>query len=88
MELVHGTGSADEIQTLLLNVTENMEAIYNQTEVEFLRDRLSYMLDAIRGLQTTVDSVISEGATDEEVRSTVSSQLEGLFAERPGRPTG
>ena len=86
MELVNGSGSAEEIYDLLVNTTDNMESMLNQTTMDMLKDRLAPMVENLKELKTEVSGLIAEGASAEDVRSLVSSRLEGLFGELPQPP--
>jgi hypothetical protein len=86
MELANGSGSAEEIYDLLVNATDNMESLLNQTTKDVLEEKLAPMVEALKELKTDVGGMIAEEASDEEVRSLVSSKLEELFGERPQPP--
>ena len=86
LDLVNGSGSAEEIYDLIVNATDNMESMLNQTTMDMLKDRLTPMVETLKELKTEVGDMIAEGASDEDVRSLVSSNLEELFGERPQPP--
>ena len=86
MEFVNGSGSAEEIYDLIVNATDNMESMLNQTTMDMLKDRLTPMVETLKELKTEVGDMIAEGASHEDVRSRVSSKLEELFGERPQQP--
>ncbi|MBL7167494.1 hypothetical protein ISS40_02370 [Candidatus Bathyarchaeota archaeon] len=54
--------------------------------MDMLKDRLAPMVVTLKELRTEVGDMIAEGASDEDVRSLVSSKLEELFGERPQQP--
>ena len=83
LELVNGSGSAEEIYDLIVNATDNMELMLNQTTMDIQKDRLAPMVETLKDLRTEVGDMIAEGASDEDVCSLVSSKLEELFGERP-----
>lgn len=86
MDLVNGSGSTEDIYDLIVNATDNMESMLNQTTMDMLKDRLAPMVETLKELKTEVGDMIAEGASDEDVRSLVSSNLEELFGERPQPP--
>lgn len=82
MELVNSSGSPLEIYDLIVNATDNMESMLNQTTTDLLKDRLAPMVETLKALMTEVGNMIAEGASDEDVRSLASRKLEELFGER------
>jgi len=83
--LANASAEPEEYLELIVNMTENFESFYNESEEAF-RERMAPMLEFYQELEDEVRGLVDQGSTAEEVQGLISDRLEELVELRPERP--
>ncbi|MCW3989572.1 MAG: hypothetical protein NWE88_05815 [Candidatus Bathyarchaeota archaeon] len=82
--LVNASAEPEELLEFVVNMTDQMEAMLNETE-EVFAERMAPMLEFIEGLEPELQGLIDQGASSQGLLDHVTEKMDELMEGMAGR---